>query len=284
MDVIQRSTDYLSKKGVDSPRLQIELLLAHQLKLRRLQLYLNFDRVLTAGDLEALRAFVTRRGERVPLQHLVGSVSFCGMELGVGPEVLIPRPETELLAERAVKWLGERKDAGATGLRALDYGTGSGCLALWIASKCDSVEVHALDISAAALERAKDNARRNSLDSRVTFHEGDGLSSWDPGLTLDLLISNPPYIPTEEICSLEPEVRDFDPRQALDGGPDGLTFYRRLASEASEFVRPGGLLLLELGDGQGDSVRALLSTEKWVVEAILPDYSARPRVLVAHRH
>lgn len=284
LEVIQRSADYLAKKGVESPRLQIELLLAHQLKLPRLQLYLNFDRVLSPADINALREQVTRRGERVPLQHLVGSVSFCGLEIGVGPEVLIPRPETELLAERAIRCLNERAAAGATSLRALDFGTGSGCLALLIAARCPAVEMHAVDVSPAALERARDNARKLSLDSRVTFHLGDGFSSWDSGRPLDLLVSNPPYIPTDEIPQLQPEVRDFDPHLALDGGQDGLTFYRRLASEGPRYMNSGGSLLLELGDGQGESVQELLLAENWVVDAILPDYSSRPRVLVARRH
>jgi release factor glutamine methyltransferase len=282
LEVIQRSTDYLTRKGVESPRLQVELLLAHQLKVPRLSLYLNFDRPLTPPDLDALRALVTRRGEFVPLQHLVGSTSFCGLEIGVGPEVLIPRPETELLAQHALDWL----HAGAGTLPepvVLDYGTGSGCLAVRIASAHPGARVHALDVSPSALERARDNARRHQLDSRVSFHESDGLRALPGDLRFDAVVSNPPYIPSAEIAQLQPEVRDHDPRLALDGGADGLDHYRRLAAEVPPVLKPGGRLFLELGDGQAPAVRALLEAQMWVVGPIYPDYSAHDRVLVAGR-
>src|ERR1051325_7530406 len=155
LEVIQRSTEFLAKKGVDSPRLQTELLLAHLLKLPRMQLYLNFERALSPVELDSLRDLVKRRGAREPLQHLVGSTSFCGLEIAVNRDVLIPRPETEQLAERAWRFLGGLRPEACT---ALDFGTGSGCVAIALAVKCPPARVIAVDLSEAALKVARQNA------------------------------------------------------------------------------------------------------------------------------
>lgn len=280
LEVIQRSSEYLAKRGVESPRLQIELLLAHVLSLPRMKLYLEFDRKLGEAELERLRGLVKRRGEREPLQHIVGSTSFCGLEITVSPEVLIPRPETELLAEHAVKFLLARGTAGAA---ALDFGTGSGCLAIVITAQATGAAVHALEISEAALAVARGNAERHGVKERVQFHRGDGFAALPAGVKFDLIVSNPPYIATAEIATLEPEVRDHDPRGALDGGVDGLDFYRRLAAEAGARLNPGGRLMVELGDGQDTAVRALCESAGWTVEAVENDYSGRARILIARR-
>ena len=235
LEVIQRSGDYLARKGVESPRLQIELLLAQVLQMPRLKLYLNFERVLTEPELATLRAGVRRRGEREPLQHILGTASFCGLEIEVNSQVLIPRPETELLAEKAWQFLQTRPVEAQT---ALDFGTGSGCLAVALAVKCPSARIHALDKSSEALAVARRNALRNGVDGRIDFRESDGLSALPRELQFDLLVSNPPYIPTAEIAGLQPEVKDHDPRLALDGGADGLEVYRRLVVEALPFLRP----------------------------------------------
>lgn len=297
LEVIQRSTEHLAKRGVDSPRLQIELLLAQVLHLPRLNLYLNFDRVLTESELDAVRQMVRRRGQREPLQQILGSASFCGLELALTPAVLVPRPETELLAERAWKFLLARQ-AGAPSQgaalhegqpptsapqpsTALDFGTGSGCLAIAVAANCPGSLVYALDISAAALAVATANAARHGVADRIRFLSGDGFSPLPDGVRFDLIVANPPYIPSLQIASLQPEVRDFDPRPALDGGPDGLAVIRRLAAEAPPFLRPEGRLMLEFGDGQAQSVSALCQAHGWHVEALEPDYSGRPRFLIA---
>jgi len=304
LEVIQRSSDFLARKGVDSPRLQVELLLAHVLQMPRMKLYLNFERPLTESELETLRGLVKRRGEREPLQHLVGSTSFCGLEIAVNRDVLIPRPETELLAEEAWKFLGtlqagketekfpsprpsplngRGEGVGALSRVVLDFGTGSGCLALAIAGKCPGAKVHALDISEAALELARQNALRLGFGERVLFHAGDGFRALPDGTGFDLIVSNPPYIPSAEIETLQPEVRDHDPRQALDGGADGLEFYRRLAAEAGPRLRPGGRMMLEHGDGQGGAVLELLTQHGWTLVSVLKDYSGRGRILIARR-
>ena len=283
LEVIQKSSEFLAKRGVDSPRLQIELLLAHQLKIPRLRLYLNFDQVVSEPDLASLRGMVVRRGDRVPLQQLIGSTSFAGIEIAVGPEVLIPRPETELLAEQSLGFLAAQTPFEGKGLRVLDYGTGSGCLAVFLATRCPQLQVHALDISEAALNIARQNAATYGLSDRITFHHGDGFLALPQGMQFDAMVSNPPYIPTDAILDLQPEVRDHDPKLALDGGADGLTFYRRLASEAGAWVYPKGRIFLEIGDGQSEAVTELLRAQNWVVESVCPDYSAVPRVVVASR-
>jgi len=321
LEAIQKSTEFLAKKGVESSRLQTELLLAHLLKLPRMKLYLNFERVLTAAETEAVREFVRRRGQREPLQHIIGSTSFCGLEIVVNRHALVPRPETELLAESGWQFLLERRsptrrDGGfsehvgsETGApTALDLGTGTGCIAIALAVKCPDAKITATDISAEALALAEENAVKNNAAGRIELLQGDGFSALmsegrvtqapEPNavavngdsqsssfrrMGFDLIISNPPYIPSADIAALEPEVRDYDPRCALDGGADGMDFYRLIASRAAAFLKPGGKIMLELGDGRAEAVRRIFENEKWIVEAVKEDYSQRPRILIARR-
>jgi len=278
LEAIQKSTEFLAKKGVESPRLQTELLLAHQLKTPRMKLYLNFDRVLTTPETDGLRDLIKRRAAREPLQHITGSTSFCGHEIAVSRAALIPRPETELLAELGWKFLATCNLQPAT---ALDFGTGTGCLAIALAAKCPGAKIIALDISADALALAKQNAAQNKVAERIEFFQGDGFAALTGKNQVDLLISNPPYIASAEIATLEPEVKDFDPRGALDGGVDGLDFYRRLAAEAKPFLKTDGKLMVEFGDGQAEDLKKIFAAEKWVVEAVQEDYSHRARILVA---
>jgi release factor glutamine methyltransferase len=278
LEVITKSAEFLAKRGVDSPRLQTELLLAHVLQLPRMKLYLNFERQLTEPELDALRKLVQRRGQREPLQHLVGSASFCGLEMAVNRHVLIPRPETELLAEAGWQFLSTLDTQPST---ALDFGTGSGCIAIALAAKCLTTRVVALDLSDEALNIAKQNAAKNGLTDRIEFRHGDGFAALQPGERFDLIVSNPPYIASTEIETLQPEVRDHDPRGALDGGTDGLDFYRRLATEARTFLKPHGKLMLEFGEGQADAISAILTAQSWRVEAVHPDYTQRLRFLTA---
>ena len=280
LEVIQRSSEFLAKKGVESPRLQVELLLAHVLAMPRMQLYLNFERVLAEVDLEKLREFVKRRGNREPLQHIIGTTQFCGLEFAVNRHVLIPRPETEILAERAWRYLQQRAEKLKT-TRALDFGTGSGCLAILLAVKCPTSEIHAIDLSAQAIAAARENANRHTGATRIKFHHGDGFSVLEQKEKFDLIVSNPPYIPSEEIPTLEPEVRDYDPKLALDGGGDGLDFYRMLSQQAPSRLAEGGRLMLEFGEGQAEKVRAIFESQKWIVDAIEPDYTQRLRFFIA---
>ena len=278
LEAIQKSTDFLGKKNVESPRLQTELLLAHLLKMPRMKLYLNFERVLTTAETDALREFIKRRAAREPLQHIVGSTSFCGFEITVNRHVLVPRPETELLAELGWQFLSTLNAQRST---ALDFCTGSGCLAIALAAKCPNTKIVATDISPDALALAKENAARNNVAERIEFLQGDGFAALSAGIKIDLIISNPPYIPSAEIETLQPEVRDFDPHIALDGGADGLEFYRLIASQAKAFLKPDGKVMVEFGDGQAEAIRKTFETEKWIVEAVKEDYSQRARILIA---
>jgi len=280
LEVIQKSAEFLAKKGVDSPRLQTELLLAQVLKLPRMQLYLNFARTLSEAEVETLRDLIRRRGQREPLQHIVGSASFCGLEITVNRHVLVPRPETELLAEAGWQFLSTLNAHPST---ALDFGTGSGCIAIALAVKCPNTRVVALDASAEALAVAKVNAARHVVSERLELRCGHAFAPLPAEARFQLIVSNPPYIPSAEIASLQPEVRDFDPHTALDGGADGLDFYRLLAAQAGAFLRPGGRIMLEFGDGQAEFVRRILEAQKWIVEAVKEDYSQRPRHLIARR-
>lgn len=278
LEGIQKSAEFLAGKGIDSPRLQAELLLAHLLKMPRMRLYLNFERALTAAEIERLRELVRRRGLREPLQHIVGSTSFCGLEIAVNSHVLIPRPETELLAEAGWEFLST---LGSQPSNALDFGAGSGCIAIALAVKCPGVQVQALEASAEALEVARRNAAHHHVLERICFVEGERLEALPPEMRFNLIISNPPYIPTAEIDALQPEVRDHDPRRALDGGDDGLDFFRMLAARTAGRLKSGGRIMLEMGDGQAQSVRGIFESQNWVVEAVRQDYAGHPRVLVA---
>jgi release factor glutamine methyltransferase len=278
LEAIQKSADFLGKKNVESPRLQVELILAHLMKMPRMKLYLNFDRVLTASETDVLRELVKRRGQREPLQHIVGSASFCGFEIAVNRHALVPRPETELLAELGWELLSTLNPQLST---ALDFGTGTGCIAIALAAKCPAAKITALDVSAEALTLAKENAARINVADRIEFLQGDGFAALPANSKFDLIVSNPPYIPSAEIETLQPEVRDFDPRGALDGGADGLDFYRMLASQSKVFLKANGKIMLEFGDGQAEAIRKIFENEKWIVEAVKEDYSQRERILMA---
>jgi release factor glutamine methyltransferase len=275
LEAIQKSTEFLTRKDIESPRLQAELLLAHVLHLPRMKLYLNFERPLSAAETDAYREIIRRRSRFEPLQHIVGSSSFCGIEILSTPQALIPRPETELLAEFGWQFLNGRENP-----TAIDFGAGTGCIAIALAVKCPGARIIALDVSSDAIALARKNAVQNQVDSRIDFFESDGFAALPGNTSVDLIISNPPYIATAEIATLAPEVQ-ADPVKALDGGLDGLDYYRRLATEAKKYLRADGKIMLEFGDGQAADIEKLLREEKWIVEAIKEDYSHRARFIFA---
>lgn len=279
LEAIQKSADFLAKKGVDSPRLQSELLLAQVLKTKRLKLYLDFARALSGPETIALRELVQRRGAREPLQHILGTACFWGLDIMVNREVLIPRPETELLAELGWNFLNSLKRESTF----LDFGTGSGCIAIALCHFARDARGTALDKSTGALGIARENAKKNAVESRLDFLQSDAFTALAASLRFDLIISNPPYIPSAEISALQEEVRKYDPQPALDGGSDGLDFYRLLASESADHLAPSGKLMLEFGDGQQDQLRSLFTASGWSIDSILNDLSARPRILIASR-
>jgi release factor glutamine methyltransferase len=249
LEVLNAATSYLQKQGVESPRLNAEHLLAHALgKSKRMELYLEFDRPLGEGDRAPLRDLVKRRAEGVPLQHLLGSVEFCGHTFACDARALIPRPETEQLVELVLK---EGMEEGAY----LDVGTGSGVIALSIALAFPKASVTACDISDDALALAAANRKRHSLDERVVLCQSDLLSNIAG--RFDVMVANLPYIPTGDVGSLSKEVLK-DPLLALDGGGDGLQLVERLASDAKAALSSGGLLALEIGHDQAERVIRIL--------------------------
>ncbi|MBT0653345.1 peptide chain release factor N(5)-glutamine methyltransferase [Geomobilimonas luticola] len=248
LKVLTWTKGYLAQKGVENARLESEWLLCGVLDLDRVGLYLNFDKPLTEAELARLRGMVARRARREPLQYILGSQEFMGLEFAVTPAVLIPRHDTEVLVAEAVQ-------RAADGSRILDIGVGSGCIAIALAKVLPRAEVMGVEASPEALALAEKNIEANAV--RVTLFEGSLFEPF-PTERFDLIVSNPPYIPTVDLESLQPEVRDFEPRQALDGGADGLDFYRLITPAAPSHLNPGGWLLFEVGIGQAAAVKGLL--------------------------
>lgn len=272
LEVLRGTERYLADRGVENPRLNAEHLLAHALGLKRMELYLQFDRPLTEAERAPLRDLVKRRGAREPLQHVLGTAEFHGRTFACDKRALVPRPETEQLVELALE-LAKAQTAPTL----LDIGTGSGVIALTLALEIPSATIHATDLSPDAVALSAENAARHALTDRVTFHQADLLP---PGAAkFDLIIANLPYIPADEIAALSPEVRQ-DPHTALDGGPDGLDLIRRLVDAAQDRLTPGGALLLEIGAGQADAVNTLLSARKFRDISVRPDYQNIPRFAV----
>ncbi|MFY8216237.1 MAG: peptide chain release factor N(5)-glutamine methyltransferase [Chthoniobacterales bacterium] len=273
LDVIVSATGYLEKQGVENPRLNAEHLLAHTLGLKRLQLYMEFDRPLSDSERAPLRELVKSRAAGVPLQHLMGTAAFFGRDFLCDSRALIPRPETEQLVEIVLKEF--KNDPSPI---VLDVGTGSGVIALTVALERPDATVHATDISPAALALAAENATRHGLADRVIFHQADLLP---PDFrTADCIIANLPYIPQGEIAGLSREVR-HDPVLALDGGADGLDLVRRLAADAETNVQSAFLIALEIGHDQAAGVCDLLASHNFRDIRSLRDYQGVERFVLA---
>ena len=270
LEVLKGASEFLGKQGVESPRLNAEHLLAHVMGLKRMDLYLQFDRPLGEKERGPLRDLVRQRGTGIPLQHLLGTVEFCGKTFKSDARALIPRPETELLVERALTY-----PAPAS---ILDVATGSGVIALSLALGRPEASVTATDISPEALSLAKENATLLGID-RIAFHEADLLPPPE-AVSFDLITANLPYIPAAEIAGLSREVL-HDPILALDGGPGGLDLIVRLAPLALERLTPGGHLLLEIGIDQSEAVMACLAGHNYRDIKALPDYQGIPRFIEA---
>ena len=250
LDVVRWTTARFAERGLGTPRLDAELLVAHVLSLPRVQLYVQFERVLTPEELASLRDMIKRRQAGESIAYLTGRKEFWKFELAVDARVLVPRPDTETLVEEALARLGEPAPA-----RIADVGTGSGALAITLAKVRAEAAVFASDVSPAALEVARGNAER--LGAAVTFVEGDLGAPLAAHAPFTLIVANLPYVPTGELASLSADVRS-EPALALDGGADGLDLVRRLVKEAPALLAAGGALALEIGDGQAAATRALL--------------------------
>lgn len=268
--------EYFQRHGVDTPRLDAEVLLAHVLGLDRLHLYVRFDEPLERAELARFRAAVQRRARREPVAYITGEKEFMGLALQVTPAVLIPRPETELVVETAAALLAARPAPVV-----VDVGTGSGAIAVAVLHKLPTARAVAVDISPDALAVARANAERHDVVERLELIAGDFLIPLAER-RFDAVLTNPPYVAAADMARLPPEVR-CEPVAALDGGEDGLAFYRRLAAEGPAHVLPGGYIVCEVGQGQAAAVAALLQRAGLTVTDTRRDLAKIPRVVVARK-
>jgi release factor glutamine methyltransferase len=274
LDVLQRTERYFREHGVPSPRLDAELLLAHVLGTERLQLYLMYDRPMADDELERLRPLVKQRGaDRVPLAYLTGERGFHRLDLAVRPGVLVPRPDTETLVDAALGWIG----LPTAPVYVADVGCGTGAVGLSIAAACPEARVYAIDVSDTAIATTKENVARLGLADRVGVLKGSLLAPVPPARPIDWVVSNPPYIPTREIDGLMPEVARHEPREALDGGRDGLEVYRALIPAAKARARQG--VLVEVGAGQAPDVAGLFEKAGFREITRWKDFGGHERVV-----
>ncbi len=273
VEILKWTADYFSTQGIDSGRLDAELLLCDLLGLDRVGLYLNYDRPLSTDELSLYRQRVKRRARREPVQYILGHTEFWSLDFKVNPSVLIPRADTEVLVEQAL-------EIAACPGRIVDLGTGSGAIAVALALECPSAQVVAVDISPAALEVARANAEALA-PGRIGFVQGDLLDGCEG--SFDLIVSNPPYVTEGEMEELMPEVGRFEPRGALVAGIDGLDIYRRLALEAPPRLNSGGWLIVEVGATQAAQVGALFSEAGLVDVRLRKDYAGIERVVAARK-
>lgn len=285
---ITRILDWVRKdfagRDMPSPRLDAELLLAHVLGLKRIDLYVRFEQPLQQDELARVRALVERRRKGEPVAYLVGKREFYGRAFAVDARVLVPRPETEILVGAALELLPAKKEGEGEGPRALDVCTGSGAVAVSLAAERPDLRVDATELSPGAAEVARANARTHKVQDRVRVLEGDLLAPVKGERPYDVIASNPPYIPSRDIAGLMADVRDFEPHMALDGGDDGLVLVKRLLREGVELLVPGGALLMEIGHDQGARVVALAKSVGAYDEVSLKeDYAGIERVVIAKK-
>lgn len=278
--LLNTAADYLGDKGIESARLNAEVLLAHQLNKKRISLYLDFDQPLTEEEVSGFRTLIKRRLRREPLQYITGKQEFWSLPFRVNEHVLIPRPETEVLVEQGAT-LAKAMPHNAVSI--LDVGTGSGVIAISLAKEIPHGRFLATDISLEALNVARYNTRQHHLTDRIGFLQGDLFAPLSPQTArFHVIISNPPYVCTHEFQGLLPEVADYEPRLALDGGKDGMTFLKTIISEGHLFLHVDGWLLLEMAPAQVDqALSRLVQCGFYKNQTVIEDYSHRRRVILA---
>ena len=280
IEILKLSEEYLAKHGVPDARRNAELLASHVLGKSRLDLYLEHERPLDDEEVRNMRAALAQRKDRKPIQYIFGEAEFYGLPFEVDPSVLVPRPETELLVEESLRALKETRVGKAV---VYEVGTGSGCISVSVAKNFDNCRIYASDISTEALKIASGNAAKNDVSEKIEFLLGHDLKPFrDAGAPqADLVVSNPPYVPTAELQNLEPEVRDYEPTIALDGGPDGLDVIKRFIDQAPGTMSVGGTLLLEIGIGQSRAVTDYINSSGCFDEpGIVKDYQDIDRIVI----
>jgi release factor glutamine methyltransferase len=280
LDVMLRSADYLAAKEIESARLDAEYMLAHVLGVGRLEMYLQHERLLEPEELERFRPLLRRRAQREPLQYILGRQGFRELDLEVGPGVLIPRPETELLVEVVLTWARERET-----LELLDVGTGSGAIALSLLLEGPFTRGVGTDASVRALDFARINRDAAGLQSRLELRFGSLFEPLESGERFDVVVANPPYVAEGDREGLQAEVVEWEPHEALFAGSDGLALYRQVVPGAAGALRPSGLLALEVGNGQAERVVDLIREIAEFDDAIIhKDLSGRDRIVTASKH
>lgn len=273
--------ELLRQAGIENGRLDAEVLLRHALEMEKERLYANTEALMSAGQEAKFRQLVLRRARREPVAYITGHKEFWSLDFVVSPGVLIPRPETELLVEIALQYIG--KLAGRLPVKILDLGTGSGAISVCLAKEKPPTEIVAVDVSRAALDTARANARRHGVASRIRFLSGDLFVPVKPlRETFDVIVSNPPYIRTGELSTLAPEISQWEPMTALDGGADGIEAYRRIIGEGHEYLAPGGAIVLEIGADMARAVAELFARSGCYRPAsVYRDYAGNDRVIAA---
>jgi release factor glutamine methyltransferase len=275
LDALNLSADYLNKKGIESARLNAELMLAHILNCKRLQLYLMFDKPLTDDELNLYREYLSRRARREPLQYILGEVEFYNIKLKVNKSVLIPRPETEILVEKIIKDYSDKNN-----LKFLDIGIGSGNISIAILKNLPGSEAVGIDVSNEALLLAKTNAGINSVDNRLKLIQSDILKDNIQSLgKFDVVVSNPPYVSSEDFQSLEPELKVYEPQIALTDFYNGFTFYRKIISYADTLLSHSGRLYFEAGKGQSEEIKKMMIEKGLSNIDVIKDYQGIDRII-----
>jgi len=277
LEVLQKSADFLERKGVEHPRLNAELLAGHALGLPRMQLYLQFERLLPERELELIRPLIRRRAQREPLQYIIGSVDFAGVTLKSDKRALIPRPETEYLVELV------RAEFSTPPARFLDLGTGSGAIVLALAAQWPASRGWGTDVSGDALGLARENCDALEMGDRVTLLESDWCNALPTGQRFDLIVANPPYLTAAEVDSTAPEVQQFEPAVALSTAADGLDALHLIIDQAINWLAPGGLLALETGIAQHPELVSQLESTGYTDVQCRPDLTDRDRFVFARR-
>lgn len=279
--VLREGARRLLDRGIDHAALEAVVLLGHGLKLTREQLVLAGDKVLGPAQLRGYQYLLARRCAHEPTAYITGMREFWSLDFKVNPAVLIPRPETERLVEIVLDLVGSRTRCP---LRIVDIGTGSGAIAVALATELPGSKIIATDISAAALAVAVENAASHSVDGKIEFVHSDLFDRLSEDELFDLIISNPPYVRGAEIAALDPEVSRWEPCGALDGGADGLDFYRRIAAQGFDRLRSNGAVVVEIGAGMGEAVTTIFKGNPGCAQVeVYKDYAGKERVVVAHK-
>jgi len=279
---LNRITQYLTEKHIDSPRLEAELLMSQVLGMQRIDLYTQFDKEVSKEDSKRLEELVQRASEHEPIAYLIGRKEFYSIDLEVTKDCLIPRPETELLVDKALEFLRGRQGRQFV----CDLCTGCGCIAIAIAKNFSEADIIATDISEAALKQAEMNIERHKLKERIKLLCGDLFEPFVPQIDrtkFDLIACNPPYVSSAEYEKLDRNVKDYEPREALYGGEDGLDVYRRIVSEAADYLKADAALIVETGYRQGESVKKLFEQAGFGKIKIEKDFQNNDRVVIAHK-